>query len=91
MFKIIYKINTTSDAAISNLYAFAPLFFLIRFSEYAFAAIVVKIKNKVIPWSRSTRVNELDSGKAESIIYLLPMTANKAPTVNPKRESIPSA
>src|SRR5436190_9590686 len=64
---------------------------LISLSEYALAAITATIKNRVIPCNISTKVKEEDSGKAESIIYLLPMTANKDPTLRPKRESILSA
>jgi len=48
------------------------------------------IKKSVTPWSISTRVKVDDSGSEESIIYLLPITANKAPTLSPNLESIPS-
>ena len=50
--------------------------------------MIVRMKSSVIPCSASTRVKEVDSGRDESIIYLLPITANKAPTLNPNLESI---
>ena len=50
--------------------------------------ITVRINSNVMPCNVSTSVNVVDSGSAESIIYLLPITANKAPTLRPNRESI---
>lgn len=65
--------------------------FFIRLKEYTVPVITMKMQNKVSPCSVSTNVKVVDSGRDESIIYLLPTTANKAPTLNPKRESILSA
>ena len=87
---MMYSKSKTWATIISSLLASFILFFLTRFSEKAVAAIVENIKNNVSPCNVSTSVKEVDSGNDESIMYLLPTTANKDPTLKPKRESIPS-
>lgn len=51
---------------------------------------MMRIQVSVNPCKVSTSVKEVDSGNAESMMYLFPITANSAPTLKLKRESIPS-
>lgn len=74
----------------SNFLARFSLPSFTSFKENAVALMIIKIKNNVTPCSVSTSVKEVDSGKEESIIYLLPITANNEPTLNPNLESMPS-
>lgn len=53
--------------------------------------MVINIDTKVNACNESTKVNVDDSGKMESIIYLLPTAANREPTLNPNLDSILSA
>ena len=75
-------------AIVLNRLASFILSFLIKFNMDTVDTTTVRIKNSVIPCKVSTKVKEDDSGSDDSIIYLLPITANKAPTLNPKRESM---
>lgn len=76
---------------LSNLFAIETSYFLTKCKARTVPTIITNTKNKVTPCNVSTKVKDDVSGKAESMTYLLPITANNEPTLNPKRDSTLSA
>ena len=90
MLATTYNKNVHRATNQSKCLAFFILSCLINLSEIGVDVITIKIRNKVRPCNVSTSEKEVVSVKDESIIYLLPITANKEPTLKLKQESIPS-
>ena len=57
-------------------------------SDKAAKAMVIKMETNVAPCKISTVVKEEDSGKYESMMYLLPTAANNPPTGNANLDSV---
>ena len=81
------EISTIKPPILFILLYFFTSFFLKALNANAETNMVKKIDANVKVCSESTRVNDAVSGNKESMIYLLPTAANKAPTGSPNRGS----